>query len=209
MSRTFAVIPAAGKSTRMGRPKLALELAGRSVLERVVHTLRAAGVEEVLAVIGPHVADLVELAERAGALVHLLDEETPDMRATIEAGLAWLEEHRQPTDDDHWLLVPADHPALDAEVVRQILSASAEQRRRIVIPTHEGKRGHPAVIPWQLVSAMRAAPADNGINHFFRAHPERVLELPAASADMLLDLDTPADYARLQQLFVERSSRPT
>ena len=41
---TFALIPAAGRSRRMGRPKLALPLAGRSVLEHVVGALQQAGV---------------------------------------------------------------------------------------------------------------------------------------------------------------------
>src|SRR5437879_4363300 len=57
-----AVIPAAGQSTRMGRPKLALPLGGRSVLERVVDALRGAGVD-VLVVLGPHVADLAAAAQ--------------------------------------------------------------------------------------------------------------------------------------------------
>ncbi len=40
----FALIPAAGKSARMGRPKLTLPLGGRTVLEHVVTALRRGGV---------------------------------------------------------------------------------------------------------------------------------------------------------------------
>ncbi len=32
----FAVVPAAGRASRMGRPKLSLPLGGRTVLEHVV-----------------------------------------------------------------------------------------------------------------------------------------------------------------------------
>ena len=46
--------------------------------------------------LGPHIADLQVCAERAGSSVLLLAEETPDMRATIERGLEWLEEHHTP-----------------------------------------------------------------------------------------------------------------
>src|SRR5207237_3552168 len=60
----LALIPAAGKSTRMGRPKLALPLGGRTVLEHVVAALRDAGVEHVLVVVGPHVPELVRSEER-------------------------------------------------------------------------------------------------------------------------------------------------
>src|SRR5205823_5578166 len=123
---TFAVIPAAGKSARMGRPKLALPLGGRTVLERVVASLREAGVEHVLVVIGPHVPQLAALAERAGAHVLQLAEETPDMRATVEAGLRWLEERFHPAPDDRWLLVPADHPTLNPLLVRLLLRERAD-----------------------------------------------------------------------------------
>src|SRR5712691_10446212 len=99
---THALIPAGGRSTRMGRPKLALPLGDRSVLERVVGSVRRAGVEHVLVVIGPHVPELVPLARSAGAHVLLLDAETADMRATIEHGLRWLEDHFHPRPDDDW-----------------------------------------------------------------------------------------------------------
>src|SRR6516164_184174 len=103
MCRTFAVIPAAGHSRRMGRPKLALPLGERTVLEHVVTALRQAGVELVLVVIGPHVPELAPLAERAGARVLALPEATPEMRATVEAGLYWLEEQVHPVPDERWL----------------------------------------------------------------------------------------------------------
>ena len=65
--RIFALLPAAGTSSRMGRPKLALPLGGRTVLERVIETVRSAKIEDILVVLGPDVADLKDLAERAGA----------------------------------------------------------------------------------------------------------------------------------------------
>ncbi len=92
----FAVLPAAGKSSRMGRPKLSLPLGQRTILEHVVAALRQAHVEHVLVVLGPHVGELAPLARTAGAHVCQLAEQTTDMRATVEQGLHWLEERFQP-----------------------------------------------------------------------------------------------------------------
>lgn len=196
--KTFALIPAAGKSTRMGRPKLALPLGDRTVLERVVTALRDGGVEEVLVVVGPHVPDLVPLAERAGAHVLLLPHETADMRATIEHGLLWLEEHVQPQDEDSWLLTPADHPTLDAAVVRQLVEArQARPERSIFIPTFAGQRGHPVLIGWKHVREVRALPPGLGLNVCLRQHGDDTLLVPVESATILWDLDTPADYDQL------------
>src|SRR5436309_15902360 len=114
----YAVVPAGGRSTRMGRPKLALPLGDRTVIEHVVAALRAGGADRVLVVVGPHTPELAPLASAAGADVCRLPEATADMRATVEHGLRWLEENCRLRPDDAWLLAPADHPTLDAGVVR-------------------------------------------------------------------------------------------
>jgi molybdenum cofactor cytidylyltransferase len=198
--RAFAVLPAAGKSARMGRPKLALPLGGCSVLERVVEAVRRAGVEAVVVVIGPHVPELAPLAEAAGAHALLLPEETADMRATVEHGLRWLEERFRPAPADRWLLLPADHPTLDAELVRRLLEARARAAdRSIVIPTFHGRRGHPAVIDWKHVAGVRALPPGLGLNRYFRQQSEETLEVPVESPEVLCDLDTPEEYERLMR----------
>lgn len=199
---TFALIPAAGHSSRMGRPKLSLPLGGFSVLACVVDALRRAHVTPILVVVGPHVPELAPLAEAAGAQVCRLPAETPDMRATVEAGLDWMQRHWQPRPEDHWLLVPADHPTLQTAVVRQLQQArQANGDRSIVIPTYQGKRGHPTLIDWRHVAGMRALPADTGLNVYLRQHEAETLLLPVATEAILWDLDTPEDYARLQQMW--------
>jgi CTP:molybdopterin cytidylyltransferase MocA len=183
----------------MGRPKLELPLGGRSVLEWVIVALREGGVDAVLVVVGPQVPQLVPLARSAGADALLLDHETPAMRATVLEGLRWLEERHRPGPEDRWLLVPADHPTLDAGVVRGLLQAPATAS--IVIPTHEGHRGHPTRIAWRHVPAIRQLPPDQGLNAYLRQHPGDTLEWPVATAAILQDLDTPADLERLRQRF--------
>jgi molybdenum cofactor cytidylyltransferase len=206
----FAVVPAGGKSTRMGRPKLSLPLGDRTVLEHVVSALWAGGVEHVLVVVGPHVRDLAPLAERAGAQVCLLEEETLDMRATVEAGLRWLEEHLAPDPANGWLLVPADHPTLHASVVRALDRASREHPEcSIFVPTFEGKRGHPTLIAWEHVSGIRAHPPGEGLNTYLRQHRPRTCEVPVADGEILRDLDTPEDYEKMLTTEAQRAQRRT
>lgn len=194
----LALIPAGGKSTRMGRPKLALPLGEKTVLEHVVHALRRGGVEQVLVVIGPHVPELVPLAEAAGAQTLLLPHETPDMRATVEAGLRWLEDHYRPQPGDLWLLVPGDHPTLDPAVVRRLLDAQRQHAGcSILLPCFHGKRGHPTLIQWRHVAAIRKRPVEEGINVYLRAQASETLEVPVATESVLVDLDTPEDFEYL------------
>jgi molybdenum cofactor cytidylyltransferase len=195
---TYALVPAAGLSRRMGRPKLALPLGGRTVLEHLLAALRVGGIDRVVVVFGPHTPELVPLAEGAGAEVCVQAETTAHMRDTVEHGLRWLEERYRPRSDDTWLLAPADLPALDAHVVWALRSAhAAEPWRSVVVPLYEGRRGHPALLTWRHADGIRAHPAGEGINVYLRRHADETLELPVAGSAGLLDLDTPEDYDRL------------
>lgn len=190
---TFAVVPAAGHSTRMGRPKLSLPLGDRTVIEHVVTALRAGWVEHVVVVIGPHVPELGPLVTAAGGQVVVLPELTPDMRSTVEHGLRWIEERFRPQPHDPWLLVPADHPVLDPAVVRTVVAAD----HPIVVPVFGGRRGHPTRFAWRHADAIRKLPADCGINALLRLRAAEVCELAVSDPHVLIDLDTPADYDRL------------
>ena len=203
----FAVLPAGGKSKRMRRPKLALPLGERTVLEHVLAALRQAAVEHILVVIRPHVAELGALAESAGASVCSLATPCSGMRGAVEYGLRWLEQRFQPRPEATWLLVPGDHPALDASVVPQLESAYAAQSRfSIAIPTYKGRRGHPTLFSWKHVAAIRAHPAELRLNSYVRQHAAETLEVPVDSAGVLWDMDTPEDYEWLRQNWTSLSA---
>lgn len=183
----------------MGRPKLSLEWHGRPLLDFVIRTLREGGVENVLVVVGPQVAHLTAIAQAAGAFTLQLTQPTADMRETVLHGLNWLDEQFSPAEADPWLLAPADHPTLEPEVVACLLKAYPNPAgKTIILPTHAGQRGHPTLLSWQHVAGLRALPTGLGINAYVRGHPQ-LMELPVPSVSVLLDLDTPDDYASLSR----------
>lgn len=190
----FAIVPAAGQSRRMGRPKLTLPLGDRTVIEHVVAALRAGGVEQVIVVVGPQVPEVGTLAQAAGAEVVHLERATPDMRTTVERGLDWLESNHRPAPDEPWLLAPADCPTLPPAVVRRLLAVEAPDS--IVVPVHGGRRGHPTRFAWRHAAGIRGLPAGEGINALVRDRA-RVIEVPVDEPGILADLDTPEDYDRL------------
>jgi molybdenum cofactor cytidylyltransferase len=186
----------------MGRPKLALPLGNRTVLERVIAALRAAKVDRIVVILGPHVAGLAESVRMAGASVALLSEATPDMRATVEAGLRHIEKTFQPNARDSWLLCPADHAMLDATIIRHLCDELDKRPDcSIALPVFEGKRGHPTIISWRHAERIRSFPKEIGMNLYLRQFASETLELTVSSADVLLDLNTPEDYDKLSRRF--------
>jgi molybdenum cofactor cytidylyltransferase len=191
----------------MGAAKLALPLGNRTIIEHVLDALRYAEISEVLVVLGPHVAELAAPAAASGAQALVLERETAHMRETIEHGLAWLAQRHQPAPDDWLLLVPADHPTLDAEVIRKLAAArDVHPQATIFVPTHAGRRGHPLLLAWSHVPAIRALPPDEGLNTYVRRQAAATREVPVDTPQVLRDLDTPEDYQRLLREWSSRRS---
>lgn len=203
--RLFAVIPAAGRSRRMGRPKLLLPLGGRTVLERLVAALHHPALVDRCVVVRPNDAPLIDAARNAGATVIVPSIEPPEMRVSIEHALRGIEERHHPDADDGWILIPADHPTLDASVTHQLVTRWQQDRPAILIPTHAGRRGHPTFFRWDLVGEVFRLPPDAGLNRLVKERAGDVMEVEVDDASILLDLDTPEDYAEVCQRFESRA----
>jgi molybdenum cofactor cytidylyltransferase len=193
-----AIIPAAGRSSRMGRPKLSLPLGDDTVLGHVIRTLRDGGADRIVTVLGPHPSELERLARSAGAEICLLQDHTADMRETVVRGLDWLEEHLRPSTTDAFLLMPGDMPGITSAAIRRLIAEhDRDALNRILVPQFRERSGHPTLIPWSHAAGIRAIPAGQGIDSYLRTQGANKLGVHVDDAGVLSDLDTPDDYERL------------
>ena len=202
----LAVVPAAGKSTRMGRPKLTLPLGGKTILGHTLESLRHAALEHILVVTGPDSAELAPIVRAAGAELLALAAETPDMRATLEHGLEFLESKYRPAAHDWLVVTPADHPLITGEILSRLISESPNHT--VAVPTFRGKRGHPLFLAWRHVEELRQLPKGVGLNAWLRQQAESVLEVAVASAGVRCDVDTPEEYEAVLRACETAKARP-
>ncbi len=190
-----AIVPAAGRSERMGRPKLILPLEGGTVIARVIRALREGGAETVVVVAPPvefpGANILADEAMRAGAVVVVADAATADMRASVELGLDRLRRGPAPSAV---LLAPGDSPGITRELVRRIIALATTEPASIVVPRYRGHRGHPVALPWDLATEVFDLPTGTGVNALLAARADRVLMLDVDDPGTTADLDTPEDY---------------
>lgn len=189
------IVPAAGASRRMGRPKLTLPIAGTPLIVRVVTALRDGGVDVVVVVTPPAdvpgAMELIGAAADAGARLIVLPAETPDMRATVTVALNHLAAGPVP---DSILLTPGDNPGLTASLVARVVAHGRDKPQHMIVPTFSGRRGHPIGIPWTIAKTIPDLPPGMGINALLVARAEEVAELPMDDPGVLSDLDTPSQY---------------
>ena len=205
--RTFAILPAAGHSRRIGRPKLLLPLAdGRALIDHVLMAWRGSSVDGIVVVMRRDDAPLAKRCAGPRTAIVQPDVDPPDMKSSIAAGIQYLLESRPPAADDAWLVAPADMPLLSAQAIDAVIAAYRQQLAardtahanlplQIVVPHHAGRRGHPVLLPWSIAAEVTALGPDEGLKQLIARHPLLVIDV--ADAGILTDVDTAEDYAHL------------
>ena len=196
-ARCFAIVPAAGRSQRMGSPKLLLPWQGSTIIEHVLTTWKATPVSRVVVIVHPDDHELACTCRQARVDVVVPAAPPPDMKASVLHGLEFLEREEQPTAADAWLLAPADMPLLTIDHIGQVLAAHDPAAPCIVVPRHAGRRGHPVLFPWPFVSEVQRLTADEGLNRLLERLEVR--EIATADPGILADIDTPDDYRALRE----------
>jgi molybdenum cofactor cytidylyltransferase len=194
MLRSFAIVPAAGRSLRMGAQKLMLPLGGRPLIDRVLAAWTASGVTRTLVVVRRDDEELASVCQRFDVdLVHAAAPPA-DMKASVLLALEHIAERYAPESDEAWLVAPADLPGLSPAVVDRVLAEYAATAPLAVIPTFAGRRGHPAALAWSSAAAVGRLPMGAGVNSVVGAAASR--EVALAERYILDDVDDPVDYAR-------------
>jgi len=188
----YTLVLAAGSSTRLGgHPKALLTTTtGKTFVQQIAETAKAAGSGGVFVVIGAPHADQVK--KRLPPGVGTCTNPRPDrgMLSSIETGLQTL-----PQNASGVLVWPVDHPMVSVETVRAILNAAPS---KIIIPMHGGKGGHPVRIPRSKFGEIGRLDAEIGLRHLFELAPDSVHRLEVNDANIHVDVDTRTDYDKLR-----------
>ena len=200
MPRSFAIIPAAGDSTRMGAPKLLLPVGSQRLIEPTLAAWKCGGVDKIIVVVRPGDEELALLCRSFGAEVVIPPTPPPQMKDSVQYGLKYVESIFSPASEDVWLLAPADMPNLSPRIVQMLLSSHDPLHPAILTPTLSGRRGHPVLFPWPLAAQTHELRQNEGINALRQSHESREVPcdtLEAAGTAPFADIDTPEDYGKL------------
>ena len=191
------IILAAGRSSRMGRPKALLpaEPGGPTFVRKIVHTLLEGGVIDALVVGRPEDEPLQREIDAIGAHVRFVVNAHADS-GQLSSVLAGLNAADKPGIEGV-LVTPVDVPLIRAETVRTLLTAFSSQRAPIARATHGGRHGHPVIFARAVFDELRRADPALGAKAVVRAHAQDVANVEVDDPGVLHDIDRPEDYQRL------------
>lgn len=187
-----ATILAAGKSTRMRSPKALLRVHGRTFLQYVLDTCRAAGLERLL-VLDPEPPYILSANDLSGVNVITNDEMHAGPIGSIRSAIR----HVGPGVEG-LLVWPVDYPLVTLDTVQSVLAALRESTP-IVTPAHKGQRGHPVLFGRAVFDELLRAPDAEGARSVVRRNPERVGVIDVADEWVVAGVNTPSEYEAMLQ----------
>jgi len=193
MSDVAAILLAAGQSKRMGAFKPLLPFGDKTVIECCLDYLQQGGVGTIVVVVG-HRADEVcgKLKNRKIIFAHNPDPNS-EMGASIAAGIRVLSASSAAT-----LISLVDNPAVPSIVVSTLIE-NWKRGARLIVPTYQGRGGHPVLIDLTFKSELLTLDATGGLRSLFDAHQNEVKRVPIDSPFIARDMDTWDDYLSLHQ----------
>jgi len=186
-----AVIPAAGRSHRMGTSKALLDAGGMSFLARILSSLREGGADPLLVVVREMESPLAREARNHGGEPILNPNPSSGPVSSLQAGIRSL-----PDDAPAVLFSPVDHPLFSPATVRALIRGFAKSSAPLVVPAFEGWRGHPVLFSRDLFPELLEEGLPEGARTVVRRYLHERLQLSVEDSGILADIDTMEDYRK-------------
>lgn len=175
----------------MGAFKPLLPFGDTTVIEHCIDYLQQGGVETIVVVVGHRADEIRSALNQRDVTFALNPDPNSEMGASIAAGIRVL-----PASSAATLITLVDHPAVPYTVVSTLIE-TWQQGARLIIPTWQGRGGHPVLVDLSFKSELLNLDANGGLRALFDTHRNVVERLPVDSPYIARDMDTWDDYLTL------------
>ncbi len=189
-----ALVIAAGESKRMGRAKQLLPWQGKVLLQHALDAILDSEVDEVILVLGCEAERILKKVDTRKIKVVINPDYAQGMITSIQRGLKVL-----PGGAEAFFIVLGDQPGISPQIYDQLIHEFRRvyPSKRILLPTYEGKRGHPALFSIDYREEGSTLKGDVGFRQIILDHPDDLLFIEMGAKAVLEDIDTPEDYQNL------------
>jgi molybdenum cofactor cytidylyltransferase len=187
-----ALLLAAGASRRFGAPKLLQVLNGKPVVRWSADSLVGVA-DEIVVVAAPDNDALRQALDGVTARIVVNARAAEGMATSLACGIAALGD-----DVEGALVALGDEPLLPRRCHEQVLKRFRDGGARIVAATYKGVRGHPVMFDKSVFKELRDLTGDRGARSVVDRDPGRLALVEMDEAHPV-DVDTPADLARIRQ----------
>jgi len=201
----YAVILAAGESTRMGTDKALLPwppaaagspFTGHTFLSAAIRALEPFS-EKVIVVAGQNEPNLAPVVYATGASLVLNPDPNRGQFSSLQVGLQEVLSHGR----DAAMVTLVDRPPAKASTLRALCSAFTVAASNVwaVVPEYNGKHGHPFLLAREMIEVFLKAPSSATAREIEHQNLPHVQYVVVDDPLVTLNVDTPEEYAALSR----------
>ncbi len=168
----------------MGTSKAMLDAGGQTFVERLIHTHQAGGCDKVLVALTALDGPEAVAATRAGARV--VENPSPEEGpiGSLRASLSVLHDSVEGI-----AFCPVDHPLILKDTVRRLIDAFRDSQAPLVVPTVDGKRGHPVLFGRATFDELLNDDLAEGARTVVHRHLDKAISVPVNDRGTIIDID--------------------
>lgn len=189
MNEIWAIILAAGASTRMKRQKLLLPFNGKTIIETVVENVASSVGSNILVVLGSHAEEIKSLIENQKVQFCVNESFLNGMLSSAICGFRAL-----PHEAKAALVFLGDQPQIPPQATNLVIEVWMKSKKGIVMPTFNGRRGHPVLIETRYKSEIEKLDPERGLKTLSEKYKDDVFEVECEIPEILRDIDTQEEY---------------
>lgn len=195
--RVIAIILAAGKSVRFGEQKLLHKFRDSPlILKTVSPFLNFVSIHEVIVVVGYKKEDIIQVLKNYPVRIVVNENYEKGISSSILSALPYVK------DDDEVFIHLGDKPFVNLEVLSALLS-NVTKEAHIVVPTYDGKIGHPILVgPGSYLKEICEIDGDEGLRSVILKRPKS-LKLVPRDISVIIDIDTIEDLKKFERMEFE------
>ena len=175
----------------MGTPKALLNAGGRTFIERVIHAHRVGGCKRVLVVLPTLDGSVASKAMAAGAQIVQNPSPEEGPIGSLRASLRVLDHNVEGIS-----FCPVDQPLIREDTVGTLIETFRQSRAPLVVPTFNGKRGHPVLFGKILFGELLTDALPEGARTVVHRHLDDTVSVPVDDEGTIIDIDDMSAYRR-------------
>ena len=191
---TALIVLAAGKSSRLGRPKQLLAFEGMTLLQRAIQAGLVAGCQTVIVVMGAYHKEISQEPYLATVNTVINPHWEAGMGSSIKAGLREVVKGEAP---EQVILMLCDQPFVDGELLKRMVAARQETGKGMVACRYGDTLGVPALFGRQFFPSLSEIDDAEGAKKIIQKFSQEVAVIGFERGN--IDIDTAEDYRLLTE----------
>lgn len=197
LSTIHPIVLAAGRSERMGRPKLLMEFDGKSTIAMVFEACLTSTLGTPIVVLGHYRAEIEAQLPSVGLIKVFNPDYNLGQTTSLKAGVRAL-----PDTASAFIIFPADMPLIGAADLKAVAGGfvhRTDPARTIISAAYRDRAGHPVLVDIVLKQEFLDLDDLSPISDLIRRDRSRRGFVPVNHRGILLDMDTRRDYEAAQR----------